>query len=369
VSELERSSTDSAHDGPPPAQHDNLAKFINDLPAPEREGLPRGYRMRADSHYVDQLESQRGGPAIRLIPTRQVDSIVPTPPARLEALAQSIADHGILQPLIVRRHNGRFQLIAGRKRLAAAVSVGVTEVPCLVYDVDEAAAAELARADNLRGSAPSDHNQMESSGDADCMRRVFRDLSAELAGIGSTATMFRPTANSPLQQRVAADLIQAQSWRAAWLTGAAAVVAHQQHEGRVKPIASILDGVKAGFEAEARLTSLQLDCSVSSEAAGYTCDEDLGVLAVAGCVFATLSWMDGLEQPHMEVRADAPTPRTLKIEVVQRMTPVPAEMARSTLGLLIVKSLAVQHGGTAEFTVIGSRGSVISSTFCKPNAN
>lgn len=323
--------------------------------------------MRADSHYVDQLESRYRGPAITLIPTRQIEAIDPLPAGRLEGLVESIAAHGILQPLLVRRHNGRYKLIAGRKRLAAAPLAGVTDVPCLIHDVDEEEATALARADNL--TVPLSSNQTHPSADADCLRRALRALSVELAGVGSTAALLRSTVSSMFQYRVGADLIQAQAWRAAWLSGAAAVAAGHPCESAAKPIGSIFDRVRTGVEAEARLARLQIDWSVAPEAACCTLDDDLGAIAVTGCLFATLSWMEGLEEPHVEVRADAPNPRTLRIEVVQRMIPVSAEIARSALGLLTVKSLAAQHGGTVEFTVIGSRGSVIRSTFCKPNAN
>ena len=48
----------------------------------EREGLPRNYRMRAEAHYVDQLDRPQAGPVVRLIATRHIDaggSLPPTP--------------------------------------------------------------------------------------------------------------------------------------------------------------------------------------------------------------------------------------------------------------------------------------------------
>ena len=108
-----------------------------------------------------------------------------------------------------------------------------------------------------------------------------------------------------------------------------------------------------------------------------------GVVAVTGSVLATLSWLEGCEEPRVEVRAGAPNPRTLNIEIAQRTTSIPAEMARylrepgsvrpgdlmAALGLLAVKSLAAQHGGTSDVIAIGGRGSVIHSTFSRPNAS
>src|SRR5262249_56988583 len=95
----------------------------------EREGLPRGYRMRADSHYVDQLEARNPAPAIRLIPTRQIDTTDPSAAGGPQALAQSIAAHGVVQPLLVRRRHGRYPPLAGRKRLGAAPAAGPPGVP------------------------------------------------------------------------------------------------------------------------------------------------------------------------------------------------------------------------------------------------
>lgn len=381
MSELEQSATPSLHDGPLPARNEDLVDALGDRPVAEREGLPRGYRMRADSHYVEQLESRHACPAIRLIPTRQIETLEPSSSVRVEALARSISTHGIVQPLLVRAHNGRYELIAGRKRLSAAIDAGLTDVPCLIYDVDEAEAAAIAQADNLR--APVSPDQAQAFADAGCLHQVLRTLSTESASTGALAALIGSTPNSALRCRVTADLIQAQAWRSAWLASAAVLVSGRQGTSRPKPIESILDRVKAGFEAEARLTSLQLDCAVAPNAAGFAFDEDLGVIGVTGSVFATLSWLEGCAEPRVEVRAGAPNPRTLNIEVVQRTAPISADMARylrepgflrpgdlmAALGLLAVKSLAVQHGGTSEFIPIGGRGSVIHSTFCRSNAN
>ena len=381
MSELEQSGTGTSHESPRPDRNEDVVGLLGRRSVSERGGLPRDYQMRADSHYVDQLESRYVGPAVRLIPTREIETVDPSSSVRLEALAQSIAAHGILQPLLVRRHDGRYRLIAGRKRLAAAIAAGITDVPCLIHDVGEAEAVALAQADNLRGPVFPEH--VHSCEPADLLHQVLRALSVDLASIGSSAALLKLTSNALLQHRVAADLVQAQAWRAAWLANATAVIAGQHRESRAKPIGAILDRVKAGFEAEARLTRLQLNCSVAPNAACFTFDEDFGVIALTGCVFATLAWLDGLEEPCVEVHAEAPNPRTLKIEVVQRTTPVPAEMARAlqelghvrpgdlpaAIGLLTLKSLAMQHGGTAEFLSIPNRGSLIQSTFCRPNGN
>ena len=63
----------------------------------------------------------------------------------LQDLAESIRQHGILQPLTVRRANGCHQLVSGERRLRAAMSAGVEAVPCIVVNMDgkESALAAL----------------------------------------------------------------------------------------------------------------------------------------------------------------------------------------------------------------------------------
>ncbi len=71
-------------------------------------------------------------------------------PEAIEELASSIRERGILQPLWVRPSKDGWELIAGERRLRAARSVGVTEVPVHVLEVDDREALELALVENLQ---------------------------------------------------------------------------------------------------------------------------------------------------------------------------------------------------------------------------
>lgn len=69
----------------------------------------------------------------------------------LAELADSIRVHGILQPLTVRRKGGgRYELIAGERRLRAAMICGLAEVPCLIMDVDRENSCLLSLIENLQ---------------------------------------------------------------------------------------------------------------------------------------------------------------------------------------------------------------------------
>ena len=68
----------------------------------------------------------------------------------LRELADSIREHGIVQPLIVRERNGHFELIAGERRWRAAQLLQLPEVPIIVRQADDRAVLELALIENLQ---------------------------------------------------------------------------------------------------------------------------------------------------------------------------------------------------------------------------
>jgi ParB family chromosome partitioning protein len=85
------------------------------------------------------------------------DQIVPSPlqPRRrfdetaLATLAESIRKHGILEPIIVRPRDDRFEIVAGERRFQAAVQIGLEEVPVTIRDLDDRTAMEIALSENL----------------------------------------------------------------------------------------------------------------------------------------------------------------------------------------------------------------------------
>ena len=68
----------------------------------------------------------------------------------LNELADSIREHGILQPLSVRRVGGGYELIAGERRLRAGMKAGLTEIPCIVMTMDERESGVVALVENLQ---------------------------------------------------------------------------------------------------------------------------------------------------------------------------------------------------------------------------
>lgn len=67
----------------------------------------------------------------------------------LDALTKSISELGVLQPLLVRKHGDRYELIAGERRLRAATQAGLDAVPVILRDADDVASLEQALVENL----------------------------------------------------------------------------------------------------------------------------------------------------------------------------------------------------------------------------
>lgn len=68
----------------------------------------------------------------------------------LQELADSIKSHGIIQPLIVQKHNDYYQIIAGERRWRAARLAGLTEIPVIIKDYSPMEAIEIALIENLQ---------------------------------------------------------------------------------------------------------------------------------------------------------------------------------------------------------------------------
>ena len=71
-------------------------------------------------------------------------------PEALDELADSIRQHGILQPLSVRRCGIGYELIAGERRLRAAELAGVTDIPCIIMSMDDKESGMAAMVENLQ---------------------------------------------------------------------------------------------------------------------------------------------------------------------------------------------------------------------------
>ena len=127
------------------------------------KGLGKGLGALLGDDFLDTAAEAKG---TLTLPLSQVESCASQPrknfdPDALADLADSIAQHGIIQPLTVRRlQSGYYQIIAGERRWRAARMAGLTEVPAVVIEADDRKAMELAMIENLQRE---DLNPMEEA--------------------------------------------------------------------------------------------------------------------------------------------------------------------------------------------------------------
>ena len=118
------------------------------------------------------------------LPISQVESCSSQPrkhfdEASLAALADSIREHGIIQPLTVRKlASGYYQIIAGERRWRAARLAGLQEVPVIVMEADDRKAAELAMIENLQRE---DLNPIEEAAGFQSLMETYHMPQAEAA--------------------------------------------------------------------------------------------------------------------------------------------------------------------------------------------
>ena len=334
-----------------------------------REGLPPGYRMRADPHYVDLLASRSSGGRDRILAVQSIDApLLADPPP---SLIESIKRDGVLQPLLIQQRDGAHRLIAGRKRLSAAVAAGIREVPCVVFDVDDEEAARLADASNIttRGASP-----LSGAGANEALLHGGADLAQSLVTLSACADLLTGSP-SELSRAVTGNLIRAEVWRASCLLLATRIIRRELPLARgAVSVLAMIGRLEQAFLPERQLRSLVFETSSTVPLGSFIAgDEKLLAGALASATLATLSWLDGVKDARLTIAATLEPVGHVTFTVSQQ-TVVPPEtwMRRAfdqqwidrpgglpaAIAMLAVRTVAEAHGGTA--TVAAGRGTRIS---------
>lgn len=119
----------------------------------KKTGLGKGLESIFADNYTEKVAKNDGVTKLKLSqiepksdqPRKYFDTDL------LESLADSIAQHGLLQPILVRLvDSGFYQIIAGERRYRASKMAGLTEIPVVVVEADELKTAELAIVENIQ---------------------------------------------------------------------------------------------------------------------------------------------------------------------------------------------------------------------------
>ena len=80
----------------------------------------------------------------------------------LQSLTESIATHGLLQPILVRPVGERYEIIAGERRFRASKMAGLTEIPAMIIEADNMKAAQLAIIENIQRESLNPYEEAEA---------------------------------------------------------------------------------------------------------------------------------------------------------------------------------------------------------------
>lgn len=161
----------------------------------KRRGLGRGLSALIPPKPAEEPASARG--ALQL-PVEQVLPGDGQPrqrfdEARLAELADSIKVHGVIQPILVRRRGGQYEIVAGERRWRAAQQAGLKNIPAVVSDVAERDALTVALVENLQRE---DLNPIE---EAEAFHRLHEQLGYSQQEIADAVGKDRTTITNSLR--------------------------------------------------------------------------------------------------------------------------------------------------------------------------
>lgn len=156
-----------------------------------------------------------GSEMIREIP---VADVTPNPyqprrefnPDKLRELTASIREKGVIQPVVVRPKEGKYELIAGERRLRAAQEIGLEKIPAVIRDVSDGEALEIALIENIQ------REELNPIDEAEAYRQLINEftltqeeLAKKVGKDRSTITNFLRLLNLPLaiQDQVADGML------------------------------------------------------------------------------------------------------------------------------------------------------------------
>ena len=147
------------------------------------KGVGKGLGALINTRVAAPVPSEEHGERIQQI---RLDQIIASPlqprtefrDDQLRDLIDSIRERGIIQPLIVRLAGGKYELIAGERRMRASLEVGLTEAPVIVRKASDQEVLELALIENLQRA---DLNPIEEAAAYSRLSKEFRLSQEEIA--------------------------------------------------------------------------------------------------------------------------------------------------------------------------------------------
>ena len=201
------------------------------MPSPKKKALGRGL-----GSLIQEAQTETGATAAAEN-TVSIEQIHPNPnqprthfnETQLQELSESIRLNGILQPLLVRKDQDGYEIIAGERRYQAAKIAGLTELPVIVKDVDDQQMLELALIENLQRS---DLNPIE---EAKGYRQLIKASGMTQEALSKAVSKSRSAITNSLRLLDLPEVIQDMLFEGKLTAGhARAILAVPYEDGRIK---------------------------------------------------------------------------------------------------------------------------------------
>jgi hypothetical protein len=313
--------------------------------------------MRADPHYVDQLDS-RAAMTVQMIRIQAIETGEEAPEPALPSLVESIKHHGVLEPLIVQKRERRYWLIAGSKRLAAAAAAGLQEVPCLVHQIGDEEARALAVA--VKEAVP-ERTEARTASDTRSPNLSMLDeaMVNSLSAVISSTTLLAET-GPRLARTVAIDMIRAETRRALCLLHTARELRYGlPSELRIVSPAAVVQHVVDMLVPEAQLRGIAVDSGISIfEGSVIRINEELLAHALFGAALMITAPLNAFHGPRVRVVATCESAGKVTLAVMQQSVAVPhtwpsapdGPEAYALVPILALRHLAEAYGGRLSTT-------------------
>lgn len=161
--------------------------------AKAKRGLGKGLNALIPQSFEESIlnNEKNSGESIKIL---KVDDIKPNinqprkhfDKEKIKALEESITSHGIIQPIIVRKLEKGYEIVAGERRWRAAKNKDLKEIPCIIKELDDEKLMELSLIENLQRE---DLNEIE---EALAYKRLNEEFSMTQDKIGKTVGKSRP---------------------------------------------------------------------------------------------------------------------------------------------------------------------------------
>lgn len=200
------------------------------MPSPKKKALGRGLNALVGEA---QYETGHASSETKL----PIEDIVPNPnqprthfnETELNELSESIREHGVLQPLLVRKKGSKYEIIAGERRYQASKLADLTEVPVIIKEVDDQEMLALALIENLQRS---DLNPLE---EARGYRQLIDSSGMTQDALSKAVSKSRSSITNSLRLLDLPEQVQQQIFEGKLTAGhARAILAVPYEDGRIK---------------------------------------------------------------------------------------------------------------------------------------